>query len=918
MNAISCPTCGTIQRSAHVRFCRKCGKQLAPPIASNPTISPSIPTPSLRSPRRTSLPLFLSSLVLLIGIGSVIVWRSTRPKADLAHREPPFPVHVPETPLSPEQAQERNRAVEFDKLGSDAFQKGQMEEARQQFQKALDILNRVVPNSQDAVGIRNNLAVIMMIRGDLAAAEKSYWSLVKQADPKSPMMAGIWRNLGSLAYGRGLMDEADAYYHLALEMQVGPTPLSPDLAQTLNNMGNIAQSRGDLKAAENDYKSALSIVPPNSLDAARTKDNQGVLLLSQNPDNLDAAEALFKQAYTIRLEKAPHSKELVTSCTHLANIALRRGKKEEGAKYYADALQRVRNSAPASFDEAFVLRNSGQLLLNEGKPQQALPYLEQAVRIIEQQRNATADSAARMGALENNSHAFESLLLTQLALKNREAAFLTLERSRARGLSELLFEHGSAMNAPSDDPATQKLWNQRERLRQARRGLSHQLSVATLKGEDDRTKASALGLQIADTDAKLRRMEADLRPTSSTSPPPLEQRRPWESLDAGTVLLAYAICAEETILFVVTHQGLQNVHRIPVSRMQMNASVTNFQAMFEPVGNLPPSFDSNQARELYRTLILPAQAQIDMAKRVLICPDGPLHRLPFAALLSPENLPVQAREQFMGLYRPLHSIVSLRVYQQIKQTRQLLPRPMPPGSILVVTNPDYSSWESLLPVSDIQTALRRTIPLSPLTDTDEEVKTLKTAYGAQAVLSLNRKTANRDNITKNAPTARMLLFACHGLLDDTDPLSSALAVAPLVGRGSPSIPGSSDQDDGLLFAYDILSWHLHADLVVLSACQTGLGGTAKGGYKGETRTEGVVGMTRAWQLAGARSVVPTLWQVDSASTGKLVDQLFTALAAGQSKDEALRAAQKAVMLDRDHGWGHPYYWAGLVLVGDWQ
>ena len=117
---------------------------------------------------------------------------------------------------------------------------------------------------------------------------------------------------------------------------------------------------------------------------------------------------------------------------------------------------------------------------------------------------------------------------------------------------------------------------------------------------------------------------------------------------------------------------------------------------------------------------------------------------------------------------------------------------------------------------------------------------------------------------------------------------------------------TTTDDDGYLQAWEIFRLKLKADVVVLSACETGEGAKVPG--------EGLVGLTRALQVAGARSIVASQWQVSDASTRALMVAFHRNLRAGLAKDEALRRAMLRVAAEPE--WGHPYFWAGFLLVGD--
>lgn len=171
-------------------------------------------------------------------------------------------------------------------------------------------------------------------------------------------------------------------------------------------------------------------------------------------------------------------------------------------------------------------------------------------------------------------------------------------------------------------------------------------------------------------------------------------------------------------------------------------------------------------------------------------------------------------------------------------------------------------------------------------------------------------------------------FACHGIIDERYPLDSALAL---------SVPASTETglENGLLQAWEIFEQvRFDSGLVVMSACDTALGKEMGG--------EGIVGLTRAFQYAGARSVLASLWSVADASTASLMKSFYGHMKAGKTKDEALRLAQMDLILggiaakaapteDKQprllhpssiiphlEDWSHPYYWAAFQLYGDWR
>jgi CHAT domain-containing protein len=213
--------------------------------------------------------------------------------------------------------------------------------------------------------------------------------------------------------------------------------------------------------------------------------------------------------------------------------------------------------------------------------------------------------------------------------------------------------------------------------------------------------------------------------------------------------------------------------------------------------------------------------------------------------------------------------------------------------------------------------------LSPLPATREEVLAISNLFGEDATALLGPEaTEERAKSAGNGP--RLIHFAAHGILDPQVPLDSAIAL---------SIPESPEpgRDNGLLQAWEIFeSLRIQADLVTLSGCETALGQELPG--------EGIVGLTRAFQYAGARTVLASLWGVTDRSTSELMKRFYGYLRDGQTKDQALRSAQidmiRGVAADEEGAsvtrgvkalvkgtegtsYVSPFYWAAFQLFGDW-
>ncbi len=216
----------------------------------------------------------------------------------------------------------------------------------------------------------------------------------------------------------------------------------------------------------------------------------------------------------------------------------------------------------------------------------------------------------------------------------------------------------------------------------------------------------------------------------------------------------------------------------------------------------------------------------------------------------------------------------------------------------------------------VRSALKRGLfAFERLPDSRREIEQIAGLYPPQRIRAYLGSEATEERAKAVGSETRIVHFAVHGVLDDRFPLNSALALT----MPEEVVPG---RDNGLLQAWEIFEGvRLDADLVVLSACASALG-REQGG-------EGLVGLTRAFQYAGARTVAASLWDVDDRATAELMVRFYRHLRSGAAKDEALRAAQMELIqgpLRNEDGAEErvemdvsaPFYWAAFQIFGDWQ
>jgi CHAT domain-containing protein/tetratricopeptide (TPR) repeat protein len=277
---------------------------------------------------------------------------------------------------------------------------------------------------------------------------------------------------------------------------------------------------------------------------------------------------------------------------------------------------------------------------------------------------------------------------------------------------------------------------------------------------------------------------------------------------------------------------------------------------------------AEDARRLHDVLLGPVLARLPGVRRLVVVPDGPLWHVPFQALRG-------AQGRFVA------DAIAVSYAPSLTALREVRRRPAAAAGAGVLAM-GLSTFGHTGPAAD----------RAPLPEAEPQARAVAALYRSPAAAYVGAE-ATEARFKRDAGTARVLHLATHGELDEASPLYSRVVLAP--GGG----------EDGALEAWELLRLRLDADVVVLSACETGRGRVAPG--------EGLVGMTWALFAAGARAMVASQWRVESASTSALMTAFHRGLAAGGGPAERLRDAGLEVR--RTPGRDHPFYWAGFVLVG---
>ncbi|MGD9906595.1 MAG: CHAT domain-containing protein [Vicinamibacterales bacterium] len=811
--------------------------------------------------------------------------------------------------------------VEFAAADLD-WRRGRLEEAERRVRRLLDLTRDLDPEGVDHARNLNLLGIVRSQAGDLAAAQQAFdgaWAIHRRRAPGGVDEASALNNLGIAAMQRGRYADAESFYRRSLAMKERLKLPPGELVSSYGNLGLVSIERRDLVSAREHLTRALDLLRPagaatlqtagvlsnlaraerlaGQLDAAERLARESLEIRSRlAPDSVlhaftlaelgrvleaagrfDDAVAAHEQALAIRERLSPDGSTVADSLDALGAIAVRRQQLDEARRLYGRAGSLWERVAPGSVYEGRHLVAQARLERRRGQVDAARAAFARAIDIFD------ALTGTVGGAFDTQADFRESLVeayaeYAALLVERGEiaAAFQVAERGRTRVFLAQLAERDVAADAPA------ALAERRRAL--ARSAERLQAELASLSPTRDATRVEERLARLRDVRLQLAAVGADIarQSTRSLTPAePLSLEAAQRLLPPDTAALVYLVGRDASYGFALTTSRVESF-AIPLGREALAERVARFERLTAASDG---GLDAIAALggELHAALVAPA-APIVGRTRLLVVPDGPLHRLPFAALVA--GAPAGGRPRYLVESTPVHQVASLTVYGQLTTPPAVAPSR---AHLLAVGDPPHAGADAA------DTPAGRGPGLLPLPGTRREVEALGALYRGR-VTTLLGADASEAKVRAALGDADIVHLAVHGLVNSLFPLDSALAFAPPSGAG----------DDGLLQAWEVFEQvRVRARLVVLSACETA-GARESGG-------EGLLGLTRAFQFAGAPSVVASLWRVPDSVTPDLMAAFHRGVREGRRYDDALAGAQRT-MLGRP-ATAHPYYWAAFVLSG---
>lgn len=851
----------------------------------------------------------------------------------------------------------RGQASVFNNIAVQHLAAGRYREARENLQKALPL--RQAENDRWGEGIVvSNIASTWERVGESRTALEGYtkalqiWQAVDSQQRPSNAITTLATGFNNVAVAHDRLGEwqkALDSYEKALSLYGMPRPMVA--AKTLDNIGELYAVLGDSRRAMEYYEEARSLSEgKDALAEANVLNHIGELYLSER--KLTDALIYFERTLALRKDN-PRKANVMTNIGAVYNLqgnprkalesynaALKLLEGGDDRRELASTLQKVGEAEALLNEPGKALEALNRALLlwraiadergeantlyfialaerQRGNLAEALEQSKQSLKIIESLRTKVTSQRLRSSFFASQQSQYELYIDLRMRMYQRDksaehlaATLEASEQSRARSLVDILTEaRANIYRGISDSLAT------REREAQFRVNDKARIQMELLNGQHSKEQAATIEREVERAIAEYDAVKATIRASNPdyaqlTQAQSLTVAEIQQLLDDETLLLEYFLGEERSYLWLVSRTSIIGVASLPKRSDIENAALAFYKLLSQPESQ-------PNGRALSQMLLGPIADRFG-SKRLVIVGDGVLQYLPFSALPAPSlqrATPIRYLiEEHEIVYLPSASV--LRVLRAETHDRNGLPL-----SVAVLANPVFDAGDERMkaarqaslpavgiaqsvstPTQGNATVTRSGLQLVPLPATEKEALAIRDAIPAPGKTTIAMGfEASRTTVMKMQDERYSAVhFATHGDLNTEHPELSSIVLSLLDSQGQPQ--------DGFLRLHDIYNLKLPANLIVLSACSTGLGSIIRG--------EGLIGLTRGFMHAGSPRVVASLWRVEDLGTSELMRRFYHHMGRGMSPPLALRQAQVDML--RRRRWRSPYHWAGFVIQGEWR
>lgn len=759
-------------------------------------------------------------------------------------------------------------------------------------------LARAVGDPVTAAKAAYGLAVIHYGASELQAALDGYRVALARFPPDDARRPHVLHALGVLQARR--FGDLERGTELLTAARDAWQPGAEDAkARTLGQLAVLAFERGRFTAARSHLEAALALAPERDRCGRAGYSARLALVEQALGEEAETAARMASVVAAVGDDGCPEKR--VGICLLAAAFDERRGRTDAARATYRRCSAAAADQGDlAGLAESLLGVARAERLL--GRTAAALAASSRALEISESVRPTVLREDLRTGYFSTVQERYDLQIALLLETGRVGEAWVAAEQGRARALRDLLDEAGAGLRQAAAPELA-------ERERSLRRALNTLETRRVASGGASERVRSEIARTITELEAvrgEIRRADprraeiAAFASLASEGPPdPARLRR--ELLDGDTLLLEFRLGEEESHLWAVDREGVA-AYSLPARREieSMAAEAGEWLRSRQWPGSNP-----RPLCEASRTLLGPVAERL-AGRRLVLVPDGALEALSFAALPDPaapgpctDAPPLVARHEIA--YLP--SALALAA-----QRERLGDRRPAEGWLAAIADPVYRADDPRLAPPAGEAARPGTrgggaavprfarLPYSR----EEAAAILRLVPPERRLVALGLDAAKERVTGGDLSRYRILHFAVHGVLDGEHPLLSFLALSTrdVAGGARP----------GALYAHEIYDLDLPAELVVLSACDTGRGRQVAG--------EGVVaGLPRAFLYAGAARVLVSLWAVEDRSTAELMSVFYRGLLeGGMAPGRALAHAQRTMA----RAGRPPREWAGFVLQGDWR
>ena len=754
-------------------------------------------------------------------------------------------------------------------------------------------------------------------------------------------------NIGIFYYENSSYTKALIYYEQSLSILREQPGTEPDLSAVLNNMGAIYRELGA-------YETALSYITRALVIDTRLKDYEGMtvefgnlaathrrrglyfadandiyLSLRLNLESLEAAEKTTdkrakisamnnvglayaaNKSYSLAIDyfrSAIRESKSIETCSEACNVYSNMGFTFIEKKDYAKAEECFKKGLEivlkAGRNDVLweIYFGLGMCLREQGRFEDALICYGKAINTINYMRNRLSLDDYKVGFSRDKMKAYDALIDLLFDLKEREQTtrydaeiFEAVEKAKARSFLEEM----ERSDRPGLNPSDQK-------YRAEETSLSKRISLTISElargdlGESQRHKLlTRLGQEEEDYTSLLNKKNTEAAEEFGIASPQVISidKLVRQHLNGKSALLEYYL-GEQRSFGILAAKGRLALKALP-PRAEIEDSLRGYLKMLSspPKGRFR---GGPAAQRIYRQLIYPFQEIVPKeVTHLVFVPDGVLHYLPFETLMQDD--PQTGKPRFLIELFEISYAPSGTSFAYLMEKKVGIPFRK---SLLAVGAPAYlSAKQRSFGGGEKHDTILRDIymsdgfELTALPHSKREVEQVARCFRSGEAEVLFESRAKEEDI-KSRPLSeyRFIHFACHGFLDEQTPARSALVLTL----------DEDPNEDGFLQAREIARLDLDAELVVLSACQTGKGRLENG--------EGVLGLPRSFFYAGARSTISSLWKIDDRSTSEIMPKFYRRLADGHNKAQSLRLAKLEMLKSR---FAHPFYWGAFILNGNY-